>query len=127
MGVTLSKCPSIAACPKSKTVEGFEMQFGVNHLGHFLFTNLLLERIKASTPARIINVASIAHTLGKIHFSDIHLERRYNSIAAYCHSKLANVLFTRELSRRLKDVEGCPLLPSPSPFYRPSLNMQTTV
>ncbi|GFY53040.1 hypothetical protein TNIN_422561 [Trichonephila inaurata madagascariensis] len=93
---------SIAACPKSKTVEGFEMQFGVNHLGHFLFTNLLLERIKASTPARIINVASIAHTLGKIHFSDIHLERRYNSISAYCHSKLANVLFTRELSRRLK-------------------------
>ncbi|GFQ64060.1 hypothetical protein TNCT_505591, partial [Trichonephila clavata] len=92
----------IAACPKSKTVEGFEMHFGVNHLGHFLLTNLLLERIKASTPARIINVSSVAHALGKIHFSDIHLERGYNSVLAYCHSKLANVLFTRELSRRLK-------------------------
>ncbi|GBM12753.1 Retinol dehydrogenase 11 [Araneus ventricosus] len=92
----------VAACPRLKTIEGFDMQFGVNYLGHFFLTNLLLERIKESAPARIINIGSIAHILGKIHFSDIHLERGYNSALAYCHSKLAAVLFTRELAKNLK-------------------------
>ncbi|XP_055950260.1 retinol dehydrogenase 11-like [Argiope bruennichi] len=92
----------VMACPRLKTTEGFEMQFGVNYLGHFFLTNLLLDRMKESAPARIINIGSIAHILGKIHFSDIHLERGYNSVLAYCHSKLAIVLFTRELAKNLK-------------------------
>ncbi|GIY44182.1 hypothetical protein CDAR_497931 [Caerostris darwini] len=92
---------AVGACPKWKTNDGFEMQFGVNYLGHFLLTNLLLERIKASAPARIVNLGSIAHILGKIHFEDIHYERTYRSWQAYCHSKLAMVLFTRELAKRL--------------------------
>ncbi|GFT80951.1 retinol dehydrogenase 13 [Nephila pilipes] len=92
----------VAACKKSNTEDGFEMQFGVNHLGHFLLTNLLLERIKASAPARIVNVASIAHVYGNIDFSDINLEQGYSPIPAYCRSKLANILFTRELAKKIE-------------------------
>ncbi|GIY38160.1 hypothetical protein CDAR_575101, partial [Caerostris darwini] len=92
---------AVGACPKWKTVDGFEMQFGVNYLGHFLLTNLLLERIKASAPARIVNLGSVAHIFGKIHFKDIHYERRYYSWQAYCDSKLAIALITRELAKRL--------------------------
>ncbi|KAG8184742.1 hypothetical protein JTE90_019341 [Oedothorax gibbosus] len=92
----------VAGCPKSTTEEGFEMQFGVNHLGHFLLTKLLLDRIKASAPARIINVASVAHLLGKIDFNDINLDHNYQPLSAYGRSKLANILFTRELAKKLK-------------------------
>ncbi|XP_055951030.1 retinol dehydrogenase 11-like isoform X1 [Argiope bruennichi] len=92
----------VAACPKSLTEDGYEMQFGVNHLGHFLLTHLLLDRIKASVPARIINVSSIAHIYGHIDFNDINLNSNYRPIQAYCRSKLANILFTRELAKRLK-------------------------
>lgn len=92
----------VAGCPKSQTEDGFEMQFGVNHLGHFLLTTLLLDRIKASAPARIINLSSLAHILGKFDFNDLNLDRRYNPLLAYCRSKLANVLFTRELAKKLQ-------------------------
>ncbi|GFT80955.1 hypothetical protein NPIL_131181 [Nephila pilipes] len=92
----------VAVCPKSTTVDGFEMQFGVNHLGHFLLTNLLLDKIKTSAPARIVNVASGAHLIGSINFSDINMDREYNALDAYCNSKLANVLFTRELANKLQ-------------------------
>jgi len=81
--------------------EGFEKQFGINHLGHFLLTTQLVELMVEGS--RIINVASGAHKVGKIHFDDINLEKGYNVIKAYSQSKLANVLFTRELARRLKD------------------------
>ncbi|GBM12769.1 Retinol dehydrogenase 12 [Araneus ventricosus] len=90
------------ACPKSKTEDGFETHFGVNHLGHFLLTNLLLDRMKASAPARIVNVSSAVYFLGKIYFDDINLDRGYNRILAYGNSKLANILFTRELAKRLE-------------------------
>ncbi|NXR83704.1 RDH12 dehydrogenase, partial [Pycnonotus jocosus] len=92
----------VMLCPYSKTADGFEMHLGVNHLGHFLLTFLLLECLKQSAPARIINVSSLAHHGGRIRFHDLHGEKCYNRGLAYCHSKLANVLFTRELARRLQ-------------------------
>ena len=93
----------IMMCPEMKTEDGFEMQIGTNHFGHFLFTNLLLDKIKKSTPARIVTVSSIAHNEGHIDLDDIHFERRpYGILVAYQQSKLANILFSRELAKRLK-------------------------
>ncbi|XP_058462825.1 retinol dehydrogenase 12-like [Malaya genurostris] len=92
----------VMACPKSLTKDGFEQQIGVNHLGHFLLTNLLLERIKASAPSRIVNLSSLAHVYGSINKADLNSEKSYNQVTAYCQSKLANVLFTRELAKRLQ-------------------------
>lgn len=92
----------VMMCPYSKTADGFEMHIGVNHLGHFLLTHLLLEKLKESAPSRIVNVSSLAHHLGRIHFHNLQGEKFYNAGLAYCHSKLANILFTQELARRLK-------------------------
>ncbi|XP_042303978.1 retinol dehydrogenase 12-like [Sceloporus undulatus] len=92
----------VMLCPYSKTVDGFEMHLGVNHLGHFLLTFLLIERLKQSAPARIVNVSSVAHHGGRIRFHDLQGEKCYNRGLAYCHSKLAGILFTRELARRLQ-------------------------
>ena len=93
----------IMRCPHWKTEDGFEMQFGVNHLGHFLLTNLLLERINEAPSGRIVNVSSKAYLRCKgINFDDLNSEKEYNSWGAYQQSKLANVLFTRSLAERLK-------------------------
>ncbi|KAM8947360.1 retinol dehydrogenase 13 [Pelodytes ibericus] len=93
---------AVMRCPQWKTEDNFDMQFGVNHLGHFLLTNLLLEKMKNSGNSRIINVSSLAHIAGDIDFDDLNWERKnYNTKASYCQSKLANVLFTNELARRL--------------------------
>ena len=84
------------------TVDGLELTFAVNHLAYFLLTNLLLDLLRASAPARIVNVTSGAQAVGGIHFDDLQFERRYRGQAAYNQSKLANVLFTYELARRLE-------------------------
>jgi retinol dehydrogenase 14 len=83
------------------TVDGLEHTFAVNHLAPFLLTNLLLERLGASAPARIVNVSSNAHSTGRLDFEDLQGERAYSAGRAYSQSKLANVMFTYELARRL--------------------------
>jgi NAD(P)-dependent dehydrogenase (short-subunit alcohol dehydrogenase family) len=85
------------------TGEGYEMTMALNHLNYFYLTSLLQDRLLKSAPARIVNVSSDAHKMGKIEFDDLMSERKYSSFAVYSMSKLANVLFTYELARRLED------------------------
>ena len=87
---------------RETTVDGLEMTFALDHLGYFLLTNLLIDTIKASTPARIVNISSGAEAAGKINFDDLQSEKRYSSWAAYSQAKFANVLFTYDLARRLE-------------------------
>jgi NAD(P)-dependent dehydrogenase (short-subunit alcohol dehydrogenase family) len=84
------------------TVDGLERTFALNHMAYFLLTNLLLDLLTASAPARIVTVASDAQRMGRIDFDDLQGERRYSGQRAYSQSKLANVLFTYELARRLE-------------------------
>lgn len=92
----------VMAIPYRKTAEGFEMQLGTNHLGHFALTGLLLEQLLAAPAARVVNVSSTAHKMGRMSFDDLQGERRYAKWIAYAQSKLANLLFTYELQRRLE-------------------------
>jgi NAD(P)-dependent dehydrogenase (short-subunit alcohol dehydrogenase family) len=87
---------------RSTTADGIETTFAVNHLAYFLLTRLLLERLESSAPARIVNVASEAHRFGRLDFDDLGHERHYRAMRAYGTSKLANILFTYELARRLE-------------------------
>jgi NAD(P)-dependent dehydrogenase (short-subunit alcohol dehydrogenase family) len=88
--------------PKSTTKDGFELQFGTNHLGHFAFTGLLLDRLLPVAGSRVVTVSSIGHRLrADIHFDDLQWERSYSRVGAYGQAKLANLLFTYELQRRL--------------------------
>ncbi|GAY14733.1 SDR family NAD(P)-dependent oxidoreductase [Mycobacterium sp. shizuoka-1] len=87
--------------PKQTTADGFELQFGTNHLGHFALTGLLLDRVLAAKGSRIVSVSSNGHRMGRIRFDDLQSERRYSRTGAYGQSKLANLLFTYELQRRL--------------------------
>ncbi len=87
---------------RSMTQDGIETTFAVNHLAYFLLTNLLLDAIKRSASARIVNVSSRAHTSATINFDDLQGEREYGSWSAYCQSKLANIEFTYELARRVE-------------------------
>ena len=89
--------------PLTRTKQGFELQFGTNHLGHFLLTNLLLDLLKKANKSRIVCVSSIAHTWCNINWQDINWEKSYNPVMAYGQSKLANVLFTNELAKRLEN------------------------
>jgi NAD(P)-dependent dehydrogenase (short-subunit alcohol dehydrogenase family) len=85
------------------TADGLEMQFAVNHLAYFLLTNLLLPSLVAGSPSRIVNVSSGAHTHTQLDFDDLQSEKRYDPQEVYSRTKLANILFTYELARRIKD------------------------
>ncbi len=91
----------IVELKRTTTVDGFEKTFAVNHLGYFLLTNLLLPKLRASAPARIVNVASEAHRLGRIDLADLQSEKRYAAMRVYGTSKLLNILFTVALAERL--------------------------
>ena len=99
----------VMAIPYRQTVDGFEMQFGTNHLGHFALTGLLLDRLLATDGARVVNVSSGAHRMGKIRFDDLQWHNGYRKWMAYGQSKLANLLFTFELQRRA-DAAGAKLV-----------------
>ncbi|PSP87857.1 short-chain dehydrogenase [Halobacteriales archaeon QS_4_69_34] len=99
----------VMAIPRTETADGFETQFGVNHLGHFALTGLLLDRLRETDgEARVVTQSSGLHANGEIDFDDLHGERGYDEWAAYAQSKLANLLFAYELQRRLDraGVEG---------------------
>lgn len=90
----------VMALPRRTTADGFEMQIGTNHLGHFALTALLFDVLRATPGARVVNVSSTMHRIGRMNFDDLHGERRYAKWPAYGQSKLANLLFTFELARR---------------------------
>ena len=91
----------VMAIPRHETEQGFERQFGVNHLGHFVLTGRLLPLLLKTPDSRIVNVSSLAHRSGHIAFDDLHGVQKYSRFGAYSQSKLANLLFTFELQRRL--------------------------
>jgi NAD(P)-dependent dehydrogenase (short-subunit alcohol dehydrogenase family) len=110
----------IMAPPLSRTEDGFELQFGTNHLGHFALTNLLL----AHVTGRVVTVSSTGHRLGRIDFDDLNWERKpYSAWRAYAQSKLANLLFTAALQRRLSQVGSSVLSNAAHPGYA-STNLQ---
>ncbi|KAJ6220432.1 hypothetical protein RDWZM_006244 [Blomia tropicalis] len=91
----------VMASPERKTVEGFEYQFGTNYLGHFLFTMLLLDRIKMSSNARIVNLSSCNYKMGRVYFENLNMEGIYTPMDAYNRSKLCCLYFTQQLAKRL--------------------------
>ncbi len=104
--------------PYSKTRDGFELQMGTNHLGHFALTGQLLDLLQNTPQSRIVNVSSLAHRYGDIDFDDLHWEKRkYKAMKAYGDSKLANLYFTFELARRLKPAGGNPMVLAAHPGW----------
>jgi len=92
----------VMSCPRGVTREGIETQLGVNHMGHFLLTHLLLDKLKSCSPSRIVNITCRLHMKGSINFSDLNSEASYDKDKSYYQSKLANVMFTTELAKRLQ-------------------------
>ena len=93
--------------PYGRTADGFELQFGTNHLGHFAFTGLVLEAMLPVAGSRVVTVSSNGHRVGRINFADLQSERRYSRMTAYAQPKLANLMFAYELQRRLHEA-GAP-------------------
>jgi NAD(P)-dependent dehydrogenase (short-subunit alcohol dehydrogenase family) len=110
----------VMAVPESRTADGFEMQIGTNHLGHFALTGLLLDRITD----RVVTVSSGAHRIGKIRLDDLNWERGYRRWPAYGQSKLANLLFTFELQRRLAAADSSVIATAAHPGYA-ATNLQS--
>ena len=108
----------IMMCPYSKTTDGFEIQMGTNHLGHFALTGHLMPLLKKTEGSRIVATSSTAHHLGNIDFDDLNWDtRKYNTQRAYGDSKLANLLFTYELARRLNGSKNGPVVTSAHPGW----------
>ena len=110
----LIKNAGVTWTEKSTTADGFELQFGTNHLGHYAFTGLLLDHLLPVEGSRVVTVSSIGHRIrAAIHFDDLQWERNYDRVAAYGQSKLANLLFTYELQRRLAGTNTAALAAHP--------------
>jgi NAD(P)-dependent dehydrogenase (short-subunit alcohol dehydrogenase family) len=107
----------IMAIPRALTADGFEMQLGTNHLGHFALTGLLLSKLLATSDSRVVTLSSGVHHYGRIDFDDLMGERRYDKWRAYCQSKLANLLFALELDRRLRRAAAATLSVAAHPGY----------
>ncbi|MFO0557041.1 MAG: oxidoreductase [Polyangiales bacterium] len=107
----------VMALPRSLTEDGFEMQFGTNHLGHFALTARLFSALDKGSNARVVVVSSLVHKSGKIRFDDLHGERSYAKWSAYSQSKLANLLFTHELDRRLRAANSPVIVAACHPGY----------
>ncbi len=114
----------VMAIPRRNTADGFEMQLGTNHLGHFAVTGLLLPRLLDTPRSRVVSVSSSMHRPGMIHFDDLQLERGYAKWKAYAQSKLANLLFTFELDRRLRKAGASTISVAAHPGYA-ATNLQT--
>ncbi|MFE5161797.1 oxidoreductase [Streptomyces sp. NPDC056697] len=115
----------VMALPRRSTADGFEMQFGVNHLGHFALTGLLLPKLLEAGPgARVVSVSSFLHMLGAVDPRDLNMERGYRRWTAYARSKSANLLFIHELSRRLRATNAHLVAAAAHPGYA-STNLQT--
>jgi NAD(P)-dependent dehydrogenase (short-subunit alcohol dehydrogenase family) len=107
----------VMAIPRRTTADGFEMQFGTNHLGHFALTGLLLDLLIASGAGRVVNVSSGMHKMGRMDFDDLQREKHYSKWSVYGQSKLANLLFTAELERRLAAAKAPVLSAAAHPGY----------
>ncbi len=110
--------------PERKTKDGFELQFGTNHLGHFALTGGLIEKLLAAEAPRVVNVSSMAHRAGKMDFDDLNWSKGYSRWPAYGRSKLANLLFTLELARRA-EAAGTDLIAAASHPGFAATNLQT--
>ncbi|MFT6054325.1 MAG: NAD(P)-dependent dehydrogenase (short-subunit alcohol dehydrogenase family) [Roseivirga sp.] len=108
----------VMMCPYSKTKDGFEIQMGTNHLGHFALTGLLMPILKSTKGSRIVATSSIAHKTGNINFEDLNWEaRKYDTTKAYSDSKLANLYFTYELVNRLSSEPNAPMVTCAHPGW----------
>lgn len=112
--------------PYQKTADGFELQFGTNHLGHFALTGRLLPLLLAKPKARVVSVSSIGHIMGRIDFDDLQSEKRYSPTYAYAQSKLANLLFTLELQRRFAATNATAIAVAAHPGWS-ATNLQQNV
>ncbi|MFN2150489.1 MAG: oxidoreductase [Anaerolineales bacterium] len=115
----------VMAIPYRKTKDGFEMQFGTNHLGHFALTGLLFELLINTPNSRVVTVSSYAHIVGKINFDDLNSEKSYQKWLAYGQSKLANLLFAYELQRRSAKKGDNPISIAVHPGYA-ATNLQNS-
>lgn len=114
----------VMALPYGKTADGFETQFGVNHLGHFALTGLLLPKLLGTPGARVVSLSSFMHALANIDMGDLNSERRYRRWVAYSRSKTANLLFVHELARRLGAAGSDVVAAAAHPGYA-ATNLQT--
>lgn len=115
----------VMATPKRRTADGFELQLGTNHLGHFALTGRVIEKLLAAPDARIVNVSSLAHRQGSMDFGDLNWEQDYSRWGAYGRSKLANLMFTYELDRRLRARDEKTMALACHPGYS-ATNLQTS-